>query len=63
MQIHNLPASGQFSSDDVLAIEINGVTYKLTGQTLAAAVKSIGSFLGESSVATLAEAKAYLGIE
>lgn len=44
MQISQLPASNSFSSSDVIAIEINGVTYKLTGATLAAALKTIGSY-------------------
>lgn len=43
MQISQLPASSSFSGSDVLAIEINGVTYKLTGATLATAIRSINS--------------------
>ena len=38
-------------------------TKKITGSNLASSVKTLGSFLDESSVATLAETKAYLGIE
>ena len=45
MQISQLPASNSFSSSDVIAIEINGVTYKLTGATLAAALKTLGNFV------------------
>ena len=51
MQISGLQASNSFSSSDVLAIEINGVTYKLTGATLAAAVASIGSYLVTGDIA------------
>lgn len=42
MQISGLNPSAQFSATDVLAIEINGVTYKLTGATLAAALANLG---------------------
>ena len=45
MQIKDLPVSNSFSSSDVLAIEISGVTYKLTGATLAAALAGIGNYL------------------
>ena len=45
MQINELPAGASFSNDDVIAIEINGVTYKLTGATLAAALKTLGNFV------------------
>lgn len=45
MQITGLPQSGAFGGNDVLAIEINGITYKLTGSTLAAAITSIGSLV------------------
>ena len=44
MQISQLPASNSFSSSDVIAIEIDGVTYKITGANLAAALKTIGSY-------------------
>ena len=44
MQISNLPASNSFSSTDVLPIEINGVTYKVTGATLAAALQTLGGY-------------------
>lgn len=52
MRITNLPASSNFSANDVLAIEISGVTYKLTGATLAEAIKSIGDYVTTSDVAT-----------
>lgn len=45
MQITGLPQSGAFTGTDVLAIEINGVTYKLDGATLATAITSIGSLV------------------
>lgn len=45
MQISGLNPSAQFGADDVLAIEINGVTYKLTGAVLADALRAIGNFL------------------
>ena len=44
MQISQLPGSASFSNNDVIAIEINGVTYKITGANLAAALKTIGSY-------------------
>ena len=51
MQISNLPASNSFSSTDVLPIEINGVTYKVTGATLAAALQTLGNYLTPDNVA------------
>jgi hypothetical protein len=51
MQISNLPASNSFSSTDVLPIEINGVTYKVTGATLAAALQTLGNYLTTENVA------------
>lgn len=48
MQISQLPASSSFSGSDVLAIEINGVTYKLTGATLAAALKTLGGYVSKT---------------
>ena len=51
MQISGLSAASTFGSTDVLAIEVGGVTYKLTGATLAAALKSIGSYLDSGAVA------------
>lgn len=51
MQISNLPASNSFSSTDVLPIEINGVTYKVTGATLAAALQTFGGYLTTENVA------------
>ena len=43
MQITSLPATSTLGDNDVLAVEVNGVTYKITGATLAAALQSIGS--------------------
>lgn len=48
MQISGLNPSAQFGADDVLAIEINGVTYKLTGATLAAALKTLGGYVSKT---------------
>ena len=53
MQISGLPASNSFQSSDVIAIEISGVTYKLTGATLATALKTIGSYAGVSDLPSL----------
>ena len=50
MQISELLVSNSFGASDVLAIEINGVTYKLTGATLAAALDSIGNYISTSDV-------------
>lgn len=44
MQISGLNPSSRFGADDVLAIEINGVTYKLTGAVLADALRTIGDY-------------------
>lgn len=38
MQISDLQASNSFGASDVIAVDINGVTYKVTGSTLAAAI-------------------------
>lgn len=51
MQITGLPASSAFGSSDVLAIEINGVTYKITGATLAAALGSMGDYVTAQDIA------------
>ena len=48
MQISELPASNSFSGSDVIALEINGVTYKLTGATLATALQTLGSYATKS---------------
>lgn len=45
MQISGLPVSTAFGAADVLAIEINGITYKITGATLAAALQSMGDYV------------------
>ena len=50
LQISGLPASDSFGNSDVIAIEISGVTYKLTGATLAAAIKTLGSLLSTSDI-------------
>lgn len=51
MQISGLPVSTAFGASDVLAIEINGVTYKITGATLAAALQSMGDYLTAQDIA------------
>lgn len=51
MQISGLSAASTFGSTDVLAIEVGGATYKLTGATLAAALESIGGYLTTDAVA------------
>jgi hypothetical protein len=51
MQITGLPASSAFGASDVLAIEINGVTYKITGATLAAALQSMGDYVVAQDIA------------
>lgn len=51
INISNLPASNSFSSDDILAVEENGVTYKISCATLIAALKSVGGMLTTSEVA------------
>ena len=45
MQISGLPVSTAFGAADVLAIEINGVTYKITGATIAAALQIMGDYV------------------
>ncbi|MDO4866149.1 MAG: hypothetical protein Q4C10_06290 [Clostridia bacterium] len=42
MQINELPTSTIFNSTDVIALEINGVTYKIAGASLAAALTKLG---------------------
>jgi len=46
MQISSLPATNALGANDVLAVEVNGVTYKITGSILAAALQSVGAPLG-----------------
>ena len=48
MQISQLPASNSFSSSDVIAVEINDVTYKLTGATLVTALKTLGNYVSKT---------------
>ena len=43
MQIASLPATSTLGGDDVLVVEINSVTYKITASTLAAMLQAIGS--------------------
>ena len=43
MQISSLPATNNLGDSDVLACEINGVTYKVTGAVLAQMLQAIGS--------------------
>lgn len=50
MQISDLNQSLQFGADDVLAIEINDVTYKLTGANLATALKTLGNYINGNEV-------------
>lgn len=51
MQISGLAASNTFTESDVLAIEVNGVTYKLTGAVLAASVAAIAHCLDLNDIA------------
>lgn len=56
MQISQLPTSTIFNGSDVIAIEINGVTYKITGANLATALKALGSYVkttGDTMTGTL----------
>lgn len=56
MQISQLPTSTIFNSNDVIAIEINGATYKLSGASLATALKTLGNFAkttGDTMTGTL----------
>lgn len=66
MQISGLNESLQFGADDVLAIEINGVTYKLTGTTLASTLRAIGGALpvtnGGTGANTAAAARTALDV-
>ena len=43
MQITSLPATSTLGDDDVLVVEINSVTYKITASTLASMLQGIGS--------------------
>ena len=43
MQITSLPATSTLGANDVLVVEINGVTYKILASTLASMLQSIGS--------------------
>ena len=48
--ITGMTATNSFPDSAVIAIEDNGTTYKLSGATLAAALKTIGSFLAVSDL-------------
>ena len=52
MQITSLPATSTLGGDDVLVVEINSVTYKITASTLAAMLQAIGSPLPVSNGGT-----------
>lgn len=43
MQITSLPATSTLGANDVLVVEISGVTYKILASTLASALQTIGS--------------------
>jgi hypothetical protein len=51
MQIYELPSASSVAGTDVFALDVNGVTYKVTGAVLATALKSIGLYLSESDIA------------
>ena len=50
MQISDLTAASSIAGGDVLAVEVNGVTYKVSGTALAASLKTIGALLAASDV-------------
>ena len=50
IQITDMTATNSFPDTAVIAIEDSGTTYKLSGATLAAALKTIGSFLSVSDL-------------
>lgn len=49
-KISDLPGSNTFTGTDLLEIEIDGTSYKLTGATLAAMLKTIGGLLTGSDL-------------
>jgi hypothetical protein len=55
IQISGLPTSNTFADTDVIAIEVDGVTYKVTGAVLAAALRTIGSFVSSADLPLAAE--------
>ena len=50
MQISDLMAASSIAGGDVLAVEADGVTYKVSGTALAASLKAIGALLAASDV-------------
>lgn len=52
MQITSLPATNSLGANDVLAVEVNGVTYKISGSVLANMVQSLGNTLAVSKGGT-----------
>lgn len=50
IQISDMTSTNTFPDTAVIAIEDNGETYKLTGASLAAALKTIGGFLSTSDL-------------
>ena len=55
-ELDEVPSGESFSGDDLIAIEIDGVNYKLTGAALAAALKTLGNYVsktGDSMTGTL----------
>ena len=50
IQISGLNSKSTFDSTDVIAIESNGVTYKVSGSTLASALKTLGNYLNTASL-------------
>ncbi len=47
-ELDDVPNGESFSGDDLIAIEIDGVNYKLTGAALAAALKTLGGYVSKS---------------
>ena len=52
MQITSLPATTNLSANDVLAVEVNGVTYKITASTLASMLQTISGTLSVANGGT-----------
>ena len=50
IQISGLNSKSTFDSTDVIAIESNGVTYKVSGAVLSASLKRLGEYLDTSSL-------------
>ena len=66
MRISHFQESTSFSGSDVIAIEIDGVTYKLTGSTLATTLRTIGGALpvanGGTGATSAADARTALDV-